>query len=65
MFINYLVDFLFGVDIIINFFSAYEVQEKAFNGIRGVERTEIRLKKIFRNYVTGWFFLDLLATFPT
>lgn len=25
----------------------------------------MRLKKIVREYLTSWFFLDLLATFPT
>ena len=55
-FINYTVDVLFGVDIIINFFSGYELPNN---------RVEIRLKQIVKNYLTGWFLLDLLATFPT
>ena len=56
MFLNYLVDVLFGLDIIVNFFSAYEAKN---------HRTEIHLGKIVKNYLTGWFFLDLVATFPT
>lgn len=54
--LNYLVDLLFGVDIFVNFFSAYEMRN---------QKKEIRLKKIAYEYLTGWFFLDLLATFPT
>ena len=55
IFLNYLVDILFGVDIIVNFFSAYETNH----------RVETRLKSIAKNYLTGWFALDLVATFPT
>ena len=55
-FLNYCVDVLFGLDIIINFFSAYEDEH---------HRIEIRLKKIARNYIAFWFWLDLAATFPT
>lgn len=53
---NYIVDFLFAVDIIINFFSAYELANA---------RIEIKLRTIGINYLSGWFFLDVLATFPT
>lgn len=53
--LNYLIDILFGVDIIVNFLSAYETRN---------HRIEIRIKHIVREYATGWFFLDLLATFP-
>lgn len=28
-------------------------------------RTETRLKPIVKNYMTGWFLVDLIATFPT
>ena len=55
VFLNYLVDLLFGVDILVNFFSAYEKNH----------RVETRLKPIAKNYLTGWFTLDLVATFPT
>lgn len=54
--VNYFVDILFGIDIIVNFFSAYETRN---------HRIEIRIKHIVREYLTGWFALDLLATFPT
>ena len=53
---NYTVDILFGIDILVNFFSAYEVT----NG-----RIEVKLKTIAVNYLTSWFFFDLIATFPT
>ena len=55
-FLNYMVDILFGLDILVNFFSAFETTNR---------KIEIRLKKIVREYLTSWFFLDLLATFPT
>lgn len=54
-FLNYLVDVLFGIDIIVNFLSAYEENH----------RIEVRFKNIFKNYISGWFFIDLVATFPT
>ena len=49
------IDVIFGIDIIINFITAYE-------GSDG--RLEIRLKKIAIHYITGFFVFDLLATFP-
>lgn len=55
VFLNYLVDILFAIDIFVNFFSAYEVNH----------RVETRLKQIVKNYLTTWFWLDLVATFPT
>ena len=55
VFVNYMVDILFGFDIIINFFSAF---------VNTSHRVEIRLKNIVMEYLTGWFVLDLLATFP-
>ena len=54
-FLNYMVDILFGIDIIVNFFSAYETNH----------RIEVRIKQIVINYLLTWFALDLLATFPT
>ena len=56
LFINFLVDVLFGVDLIVNFLSAFETRN---------HRIEIRFKQIAKNYLTGWFLLDLVATFPT
>ena len=55
---NYVVDFLFGIDIIINCLSAYEVASG---------KMEVRISKIIRTYMwklPGWFWIDLLATFP-
>jgi len=49
------VDIIFSVDIIINFFSAYERQDGQF---------EYNLKKIAVNYFCGFFFIDLTATVP-
>ena len=53
---NYTVDILFGIDIIINFFSAYELANA---------KNEVKLKTIAINYLTTWFTFDLIATFPT
>jgi CRP-like cAMP-binding protein len=48
-------DIIFAVDIILTFLTAYE-------DWRGSLVTD--LDAIARNYVKGWFWLDLLATFP-
>ena len=53
---NYIVDILFGIDIIVNFFSAYELANA---------RVEVKLITIARNYLKTWFLFDLIATFPT
>jgi hypothetical protein len=50
------VDGLFLIDILINFISAYEDPATGL--------PVISLKKIAINYLTGWFFLDLLAVMP-
>ena len=54
--INIVVDVCFAADIIITFLSSYETH---------LGREETRLKIIARNYLTGWFLIDLLATIPT
>lgn len=50
------VDSLFFLDIIINFISAYDDPK--------TNLPVINLKKIAVNYMTSWFFIDLLAVFP-
>jgi hypothetical protein len=50
------VDFLFGIDLVINFISSYEDS----HGLPVVS-----LKKIAWKYVSSWFIIDLIATFPT
>jgi hypothetical protein len=45
------IDILFFLDIIVNFFSAYEEDEKI----------EVRLRKITKKYLKTWFFLDFIA----
>lgn len=50
-----MIDITFGIDIIINFITAYEDLDG---------RYEVRLKKIAINYITGFFIFDVLATFP-
>ena len=52
---DYLCDGMFGVDVIINFLTAY------YN-----EKNELvtNYKKIAKNYLWGWFIIDTLAFFP-
>jgi hypothetical protein len=52
---NYSIDFLFLIDIIINFNTAY--QSELYETIDDRE-------KIAMNYIKGWFFIDLLAIIP-
>lgn len=49
-------DTLFMCDIVITFISAYEVP----GGL-----PEVSLRKIVKQYVSTWFFVDLIATMPT
>lgn len=53
---DYIVDILFFIDIIINFLSSYE------DPVTGLPI--ISIKKIAKNYLTGWFILDFLAVLP-
>ena len=49
-----IVDIFFAVDIVLNFFSAYEKNKVM----------EHRHKKIAEKYLKGWFLIDLVATIP-
>jgi len=53
--LDYIMDTLFGIDIIINFISAYEISET---------KVETWFKKIAKKYVLSWFVLDTLAIIP-
>ena len=53
--IDYIVDALFFIDIIMNFVSAYEINNREL---------EVRLPYIAFKYIRTWFFLDLIAVFP-
>ncbi|OMJ85032.1 hypothetical protein SteCoe_13754 [Stentor coeruleus] len=53
--IDLVIDILFFIDIVINFVSAYP----DFEGKLVTDR-----KKIFRNYMTGWFFIDIIGVLP-
>ena len=48
---------MYGIDIFINFLSAYEDQD---TGLMIID-----MKKIAKEYVKGWFLIDLVATIPT
>ena len=54
-YINLIVDIFFGIDIIVIFFSAFYDDD-----FQIVEE----LKDIARNYMFGWFLLDLMAITP-
>lgn len=49
------IDSIFFLDMAFTFFTAYEDD-------RGI--VIIELNKIALNYLKGWFFIDLVATFP-
>jgi hypothetical protein len=53
--IDSLVDILFGIDIVINFLTAYFDYEDNLVTDR---------KKIRNNYLTGWFFIDFVSILP-
>ena len=53
--ISAFVDFLFFVDIILTFFSAYFDCEDNLITQKG---------KIAKNYIRGWFILDFVSIFP-
>jgi hypothetical protein len=50
-----IIDFLFLMDIFINFFSAYEDQDLRIQDDR---------KLIVKNYLRGWFIIDIVAILP-
>ena len=54
--IGFLVDSLFFCDIVVNFLSAYEIP--------GSNAFEVRLSVLAKQYITGWFFIDLIACLP-
>lgn len=54
--IDYSIDFLFCIDIFLNFFTAFEKGNNT-----GMEK---RLGQIAVNYLMGWFLIDFTATFP-
>ena len=54
-FMEIVIDVIFGLDIVINFLTAYE---------RSDGEVEYRVKRIAINYITGFFWIDLLSTFP-
>ena len=49
------IDVLFMLDILINFISAYEDREK---------NIIFQFHKIVLNYITSWFFLDVVSSIP-
>lgn len=49
------IDGMFWVDIVFNFFMAYEKEDL---------RVEHDRKKIVCNYLSGWFLIDFFSVFP-
>lgn len=54
-FFDMLVDILYSIDLVLNFFMAYEDADK---------KLETRLKKIAANYLRSWFMLDCMSCIP-
>ena len=52
--VNYSVDFAFFIDIIINFFSEYQVD---------YQKIVDDLKSVNKNYLFGWFVIDFISIF--
>jgi hypothetical protein len=50
------VDIIFLMDMVVNFISAYD------DPVTSLQIVSIR--KIAKNYITGWFFIDLIALMP-
>jgi hypothetical protein len=48
-------DYVFMIDIFVNFISAYEDEEG---------KLIYHLNKIMKNYFLGWFFIDFLSSIP-
>ena len=53
--VDYLIDFLFFIDVLCNFFTAYRDNN---------ENLVINHKKIAVNYLTSWFLIDLFSCMP-
>lgn len=54
MVIDLIIDFSFFVEILVTFFTA----------IKEGDRLIVDRVKIAKNYLKGWFFIDILTTFP-
>ena len=54
-FFDLLVDASFMTDVVLNFFSVYEDSSGAYVTNR---------RKIAKNYICGWFFLDFFTSLP-
>jgi hypothetical protein len=53
--IDYLIDSLFFIDVLLNFFTVYKDNN---------ENLVINHKKIALNYLTSWFFVDIFSCIP-
>ena len=52
---DYFIDFLYFLDLVLNFFMSFEDRDK---------KLETRLKEIAGNYLRSWFAPDLLSCIP-
>lgn len=53
--LDYLVDSLFFVDVVLNFFTAYKDRN---------EQLVVNHKRIAMNYLSSWFLVDIFSCFP-
>jgi len=54
--LNYMVDSIFGIDIILEFFSAYEEENE--------DKLEFNHSIIAKRYLKSWFIIDILSIIP-
>ena len=58
MIFDLFLDTMFMLDIFLNFFTGY------YDSSEELGEPIMNCKKIAINYIKGWFFLDVIATFP-
>ncbi|CEO99112.1 Cyclic nucleotide-binding domain-containing protein [Plasmodiophora brassicae] len=59
IYLDYAFDALFGLDIVLNFFTAYRIEHGHQKG-----QVETRMFYIAKTYLKRWFWIDLVATVP-
>jgi hypothetical protein len=66
-FVDTFIDVFFLVDLFLNFVTGTEStvsQGAVYAMMPGKGRTEMRLRRVAVNYLSGWFWLDLAASLP-
>ena len=63
--VNRLIDLIFMLDIIKEFFLTYQSHRGVGGGSPGAEEWETDLGKIAKRYLRGWFALDIISILPS